>query len=90
MKILQINNSLATFQIPHVKLIFSDPYNNTLGENNWLVIGLVLILCILVIFGTFLKKTIRSFNENSLKKNQTNVISNVILKNGALSLLPQM
>ena len=54
MKLLQINNSLATFQMPCVKFIYSDPYNNTFGENNWDIISIVLILCILIIFGNFL------------------------------------
>ena len=53
MKLVQINNSIAVFQ-NDVKLVYSDPYNNTFGENNLIVIVLVLILCSVIISGMIL------------------------------------
>ena len=46
MKLASINVSLANFQMPNVELWYLDPYNNTLGENNWIIICLAIIPCI--------------------------------------------
>ena len=46
MKLVSINVSLASFQMSKVELMYLDPYNNTLGEDNWIVIFLVIILCL--------------------------------------------
>ena len=52
---LEISNvSLATFPNPEVKLLYLDPYNNTFGENNWLILVLTMTFCILNIFAKFL------------------------------------
>ena len=52
---LEISNiSLATFPNPEVKLLYLDPYNNTFGENNWLIVVLTMTFCILNIFARFL------------------------------------
>ena len=39
--------SLASFQLPCLKLLFLDPYNNTFGEKDWIVLFCTAILCIL-------------------------------------------
>ena len=46
MKLDSINVSLASFQMPNIELMYLDPYNNTLGENNWIIICLAIIPCI--------------------------------------------
>ena len=46
MKLDSINVSLASFQMPYVEFIYLDPYNNTFGENNWIIICLAIIPCI--------------------------------------------
>ena len=46
--------SLATFRNPEVKLLYLDPYNNTFGENNWLIVILTMTFCIFNIFAKFL------------------------------------
>ena len=50
---LYTNISLASFQLPSIKLIYLDPYNNTLGEEDWFVVFCTAILCILSIIWTF-------------------------------------
>ena len=47
--ILDTNISLASFQLPSLKLLYLDPYNNTFGEEDWFVVLWVAILCILSI-----------------------------------------
>ena len=46
---LDTNISLAYFQLPSLKLLYLDPYNNTFGEEDWFVVLWVAILCILSI-----------------------------------------
>ena len=46
---LDTNISLASFQLPSIKLLYLDPYNNTLGEKDWFVVFCTAILCILSI-----------------------------------------
>ena len=50
---LYTNISLACFQLPSIKLLYLDPYNNTLGEKDWFVVFCTAILCILSIIWTF-------------------------------------
>ena len=50
---LYTNISLASFQLPSIKLLYLDPYNNTLGEEDWFVVFCTAILCILSIIWTF-------------------------------------
>ena len=47
--ILDTNISLASFQLPSLKLLYLDPYNNTFGEENWFVVFCTAILFILSI-----------------------------------------
>ena len=46
---LDTNISLASFQLPSIKLLYLDPYNNTFGEKDWFVVVFVALLCILSI-----------------------------------------
>ena len=46
---LHTNISLASFQLPNIKLLYLDPYNNTLGEEDWFVVFCAAILCIISI-----------------------------------------
>ena len=56
MKLVSINNSLAILGMDDVNVTYSDPYYNTLGESNWIIVclSLLLSLCILfrMLFGT--------------------------------------
>ena len=54
MEVLQDNKSIDIFQRIPIKILYSDPYKNTLGESNWVVIILVLMLCGIVISGMIL------------------------------------
>ena len=46
---LVTNISLASFQLPNIKLLYLDPYNNTFGEKDWFIVFCTAILCILII-----------------------------------------
>ena len=46
---LDTNISLASFQLPSIKLLYLDPYNNTFGEEDWFVVVFIAVLCILSI-----------------------------------------
>ena len=50
---LVTNISLASLQLPSIKLLYLDPYNNILGEEDWVVVFCATILCILSIIWTF-------------------------------------
>ena len=50
---LVTNISLASFQLPCLKLLYLDPYNNTFGEKDWIVLFCTAILCILTIILIF-------------------------------------
>ena len=54
MEVSQVNNSIDIFQRIPIKVLYIDPYNNTLGESNWVVIILVLLLCGIIISGMIL------------------------------------
>ena len=54
MRLIISNTSLATFPNPEVKLLYLDPYNNTFGENNWVIVILTMAFCVLNIFAKFL------------------------------------
>ena len=53
MFLITMNVSLASFQLPNIKLLYLDPYNNTFGEEDWFVVFCTVILFILSIFLTF-------------------------------------
>ena len=49
---LKFVKSLAIFQIPNTTLLSLDPYNNNaFGEENWLIILIVVFSCLYCIFG---------------------------------------
>ena len=50
---LDTNISLAPFQLPSIKLLYLDPYNNTFGEEDWFVVLCAVIICILSIILMF-------------------------------------
>ena len=50
---LVTNISLASFQLPSIKLLYLDPYNNTFGEEDWFVVLCAVIICILSIILMF-------------------------------------
>ena len=54
MFLLDTNISLASFQLPSISLLYLDPYNNTFGEKDWLIVFCTAILCILSIVLIFL------------------------------------
>ena len=54
MEVSQVNNSIDIFQRIPIKILYSDPYDNTLGESNWVVIILVIMLCGIIISGMIL------------------------------------
>ena len=54
MEVSQVNNSNDIFQRIPIKILYSDPYDNTLGESNWVVIILVIMLCGIIISGMIL------------------------------------
>ena len=51
---LDTNISLASFQLPSISLLYLDPYNNTFGEKDWLIVFCTAILCILSIVLIFM------------------------------------
>ena len=50
MKLLSINNSLAILGMDDVNVTYLDPYYNTLGENNWIIVCLILLLSLCILF----------------------------------------
>ena len=49
MFLLNMNVSLASFNLTTIKLVYLDPYNNTFGEEDGFVVLFVAVLCILSI-----------------------------------------
>ena len=49
MFLLNLNVSLASFNLTTIKLVYLDPYNNTFGEEDGFVVLFVAVLCILSI-----------------------------------------
>ena len=71
--------SLAMFQNTNVTLSSFDPYNNTLGEENWLVIVLVICSVIYCIFGMFLAYGIIVFEKYGLNPGNRQLVDMVRL-----------
>ena len=44
-----MNVSIASFNLTSIRLVYLDPYNNTFGEGDWLIVFCTAILCILSI-----------------------------------------
>ena len=65
---LDTNISLAYFQLPSLKLLYLDPYNNTFGEEDWIVVFCVAILCVLSIILILLMLGIVMFVKYGISK----------------------
>ena len=78
MKLLPINVSLASFQIPEVQLLYLDPYNNTLGEANWMIVFLVFIICICSICVIFASCGIVMFEKYGLNPDNRKLLDMLI------------
>ena len=77
MNLIESNISLAIFQIPHSKLLYLDPYNNTFGEENWVIILLVLFSCLYCTFGMFLAFGIILYEKYGLNPGNRQVVDMV-------------
>ena len=78
MKLLPINVSLASFQIPEVQLLYLDPYNNTLGEANWFILFLAFIICICSICVIFASCGIIMFEKYALNPDNRKLLDMLI------------
>ena len=78
MKLDSINVSLASFQISNVELIYLDPYNNTLGENNWIIICLAIISCICSICAIYLSFGVVMFEKHGLNPENRKLLDMLI------------
>ena len=76
--ILDTNISLASFQLPSLKLLYLDPYNNTFGEENWFVVFWVAILCILSMFVTLLMLGIVMFVNYGIETENRKLLDELI------------
>ena len=75
---LDTNISLASFQLPSIKLLYLDPYNNTFGEEDWFVVFWVGILCILSIFLIFLMLGIVMFVNYGIETENRTLLDELI------------
>ena len=65
---LVTNISLASFQFPSIKLLYLEPYNNTIGEEDWFVVLCAVIkACESKIFGFYQLVTLDENDENSVE-----------------------
>ena len=55
MKLLVLNNSLANFDLQDLKLIYIDPYSNTMGEENNYVKSLVFLFDAIILLNMLLQ-----------------------------------
>ena len=69
--------SLAIFQNPNVTLLSLDPYNNTFGEQNWLIILIVVFSCLYCIFGMCLALGIILFEKYGLNPGDRQLVDMV-------------
>ena len=69
-----MNDSLANFGFPELKLIYHNPYNNSLGENNRIIIALVVLFCLIILFSILLKIGLLKYAKYSFDNNKLNVI----------------
>ena len=69
--------SLANFQNPNVTLLSLDPYNNTFGEQNWLIILIVVFSCLYCIFGMCLALGIILFEKYGLNPGDRQLVDMV-------------
>ena len=71
------NDSLAGFQMTNLTLLSLDPYNNTFGEENWLIILLVIFCCLYCTFGMFLAFGIILYEKYGLNPGNRQVVDMV-------------
>ena len=70
--------SLAIFQNPNVTLLSLDPYNNNaFGEENWLIILIVVFSCLYCIFGMCLALGIILFEKYGLNPGDRQLVDMV-------------
>ena len=69
--------SLAMFQNNNVALLSFDSFNNTFGEDNWLIIVLVICSVIFCIFGMFLAYGIIIFEKHGLNPGNRQLVDMV-------------
>ena len=77
MEVQPSNDSLARFQMTNLTLSSLDPYNNTLGEENWLIILLVSFSCLYCTFGMFLAFGIILYEKYGLNPGNRQVVDMV-------------
>ena len=64
--------------MPNVELIYLDPYNNTLGENNWIIIFSVIISCICSICAIHLSFGVVIFEKHGLNNDNRTLLDMLI------------
>ena len=78
MKLIPINTSLVSFQIPNATLLYLDPYNNTLGEKNQFIVFYVIIFCIICICAIYLMFGIIMFEKYGLNPDNRRLLDMLI------------
>ena len=89
---LVTNISLASFQLPSIKLLYLDPYNNTFGEEDWFVVLCTVIICILSITLMFSMLGIVMFVKYGIDIENRTLLDEVIsfaMITGIIMLLPE-
>ena len=89
---LVTNISLASFQLPGIKLLFLDPYNNTFGEEDWFVVLCTVIIFILSIILMFSMLGIVMFVKYGIDIENRTLLDEVIsfaMITGIIMLLPE-
>ena len=75
---LNFEKSLAIFEIPNITLLSLDPYNNNaFGEENWLIILIVVFSCLYCIFGMCLAFGIILFEKYGLNPGNRQLVDMV-------------
>ena len=82
---LYTNISLASFQLPSIKLLYLDPYNNTLGEEDWFVVFCTAILCILSILSICAMLGILMFVKHGIEDTEHSKLLDEIISFGMIS-----
>ena len=78
MKLAPINVSLARIQRPNIEFLYLDPYNNTLGEANWMIVFLVIIICICSICAIYLSLGIVMFERHGFNPDNRKLLDMLI------------
>ena len=75
---LNFVKSLAIFENPNITLLSLDPYNNNaFGEENWLIIIIVVFSCLYCIFGMCLALGIILFEKYGLNPGDRQLVDMV-------------